>query len=380
LLQGYAQEKPLPSGVAMGKQAIQQAPEAAIGGMAGPVAGKLGGLAISGIGKLAKQGLGSLEGVGSGAVEEALKGTPSFRAALRGKISPDEIVENTRNALSYLKSQRSVAYQRQLADFAANQGPIDISPLKQDTMSLLKQYVQIGKNGQPNWTRSALGPSNSEGVKKIRDIVKTIQGWGSQPGDDTVLGLDMLKRQLDDFYSESSNARSFVAALRKNVKDRIVEAAPSYGQMTRSYSEATKLIRDVESGLMLRKQGISGRIIADQTLRRLTSAMRDNFVLRRELVNILGQQSGQDLAGQIAGQAMSSVIPRGLPGSGIGVGMGTIAGIINPKFWPVLIASSPRVSAEFLMLFGQGMKQTPGLTQAGAKFLSYLGASQQGKE
>lgn len=312
-------------------------------------------------GRAGRQILGSLTGTGKAAIEEAIKGSPSFKAALRGKISGDEIVQNTRDALAVLKSQRQAEYQARLSKLTGNQNLFDLSKIKNKADDVLKRYVRIDQNGQPDWSRSALGPENSEGVKKIKDIYEMIKSWGAKDGDQTVIGLDMLKRQLDDFYTESSNARAFVTNLRNVVKDEIVTTVPEYGKMTKAYEEATKLIKDVESGLMLRKQGISGRIIADQTLRRLTSAMRDNFELRRELVDVLGRKAGHDLAAEIAGHSMSSFIPRGIAGTGPAlVGQAALAYYVSPKFWPALIASSPRVMAEFLSVFGKGLKATKG--------------------
>ena len=57
-----------------------------------------------------------------------------------------------------------------------------------------------------------------------------------------------------------------------------------------------------------------------------------------------------------------------------------ITSFFKPEILPVLVVSSPRVSAEFLMLFGKGLKEYPGLYEAGVKFLSYLEAEKLHKE
>jgi hypothetical protein len=117
------------------------------------------------------------------------------------------------------------------------------------------------------------------------------------------------------------------------------------------------MIKDIESGLMMRKQGISGRIVADQTLRRLTSAMRDNFPLRNDLVNTLSTNGGVDVAGQVAGYSLSPAIPKGFAGT-LAVGEAAAAKFLNPKLWPLFVASSPRVQGEFLRLFGQALAES----------------------
>lgn len=336
--------------------------------MGGQAAAPALSLLAKGAGKVIKPVLGKLSGVGENAVNEAIqsgvkgtrsinpmKSTTEFDKALRGNTSGEEIVSNARTALNGLKEQRATAYQTKLTEVEKNIQPIDLRPLKLDTIDLMSKYNVKVKNGKIDTSRIAMGKT---GRNDISDIIETVSSWGSKPGDNTPLGLDTLKRQLDDFYSDSSQARQFVTVLRNKVKDTITTAVPEYAEMTKGYAEATKLIKDVESGLMMKKQGLSGRITADQTLRRLTSAMKDNFELRKDLVDILGAKGNEDLSGQIAGYTMNTAIPRGLAGTGPALaGQAAYAHFVNPSFWPVLAASSPRVQGEFLRLFGKGLAE-----------------------
>ena len=342
----------------------------------GQLAPKVASLAAAGVGKVAKPLLGKLSGVGPGAIEEAvlsgthtgMKGNPlksrtQFDQAMRGNVTGEEIVDNARTALNLLKDKRATAYQQNLQQVGQNTTAIDTRPMKQELVNLMGRYnVKVDPQGKLDMSRVAMGKT---GRNDIKEIVETVSSWGSKPGDNTALGLDTLKRQLDDFYSDSSQARQFVTAIRNNVKDTIVKAVPQYDEMTKGYSEATKLIKDVEADLMLRKQGMSGRVTADKTLRRLMSSMRDNFEMRRELVEILGDQGGKDLSGQIAGYTMNTAIPRGLAGTGPALtGQAAFAHFINPSFYGVIAASSPRVQGEFLRLFGKGLKEAGRITPA----------------
>ncbi len=314
--------------------------------------------------------LGRLTGAGTPAIKESIKGGEQFTKAMRGKITGEEIVENARGALNVMKESRASAYRTELQNLEKSGIQIDLAPIKGKTEKLLKQYTLVDQQGNVDWTRSALGSEKSEGVRKIKQIVKTINEWGEKKGDNTPLGLDTLKRQLDDFYSESSNARSFVASLRSEVKNTIVKEVPEYSRMMKGYEEATGLIKDIESNLMLRKQGISGRITADQTLRRLMSAMKDNFALRKDLLDALGTQGGEELTSQIAGYTMSEILPRGLMATLTTGGMATLT-YLNPKLWPILVASSPKISGEFLNLFGKYLGATKGIAELGGKAALY---------
>jgi hypothetical protein len=293
-----------------------------------------------------------------------LKSTTTYDKALRGKISGEDIVESARTALGRLKDARTGTYQAQLQSIAQQQQPIDLRPIKGEVASLMQKYnVKIDPaTGGIDTSRIAMGKS---GRNDIEDIIEEVSNWGTTQGDNTALGLDTLKRRLDDFYSDSSQARQFVTQLRNKVKDTIVANVPQYDEMTKGYTEATKIIKDVEAGLMLRKQGMSGRIVADQTLRRLMSAMKDNFTLRRELVDILGKEGGEELGQAIAGYAHSSVMPVGLSGTGPALlGSAALTKMVDPSFGALLAASSPRVQGEFLRLWGKGMKGSKAVAPA----------------
>lgn len=315
---------------------------------------------ISGIGKAAtlagrgiKQTLGATTGTGAGTIEEAIKGTEGFKRAMRGQITGEEVVDNAKEALQIIKGNRAAAYQEKLKQVATNQGDIDIAPVTAKINELADRFnvkISYSPSGLKfDTSRIAMGKS---GRKDILDVLKTLESWGGKEGDLTATGLDTLKRQLDDFYSDSSQARAFVAQLRNSVRDTVSKAVPEYGEMTKGYAEATNLIKDIESNLMLRKEGMSGRVTADQTLRRLTSAMRENFEMRKELLDALGSEAGTDIAGQVGGYAASQVIPRGLVGKMSAGSVGALA-YLNPKFWPMLAASSPRAVNEFMLIIGQ---------------------------
>jgi hypothetical protein len=352
------------SGIDVASGAAQQVTGGIIGKGAGAIIG-LGGKAVKGV-------LGKLTGTGLGAVETALESGPMFKKAIRNEITDKEVAQLAKDALSQVKEIRSTAYQTDLAALQQTNPPINTSMMKAKIKSLLNKYVDVDRvTGKPDWERSAIGMSDTEGVKKIQKIVKDVDSWGTRSNDNTALGLDMLKRQMDDFYSESSNARAFVASARNIVKDTITTNVPQYAQMTKKYADMTNMIKDIESGLLLRPSGISGRLVADQTLRRLVSSMREGFELRKELVEVLGKQAGTDLVGMIAGNSMKPIIPRGLTGSGFAVGGGIMAALVNPKFWPVLAASSPRLSGEFLRMYGKGLAEVRGLSPGAGMAIAF---------
>jgi hypothetical protein len=324
---------------------------------------------------IGKQVIGRLTGAGSGMVEEAfksgvaanpLKTTTNFSQAMRGKLDGDDVVGVAKSALGNIRDSRAAAYQAELQNIQGNTVAIDMTPIRSELGNLMQRYnIKVDPvTGAVDYSRVAMGRT---GRRDIKNVVDTITKWGTQAGDDTAIGLDTLKRQLDDFYSDSSQARQLVSSIRDRVRQTIVDAVPEYNTMTKGYAEATKLIKDIESGLMMRKQGMTGRVTADQTLRRLSSSMRDNFTLRNELVKELGARGAEDVAGAVAGHTASSWVPRGIEAAGLGSGTAVLS-YMNPKMLPLLAASSPRIAGEFIQALGYSSKLTKQIVRAIPKF------------
>lgn len=338
------------------------------------------------VGAAAKGGralMGRITGTGTGAVEEALAagaktaetgGVTSFDKAMKGEIPGEEIVNHARTALQAVRSQRAAAYKTQLD--AINQGPqksLDISPIRRKAMKLLDAYgLRISEEGEllPKFSGSEL---NKADMVKVQEIMDTTFRWGKTAGDRSPSGVDTLKRYYDNYYSDSSAIRQLVTSLKDETKQVLVKGIPGYEQMTKGYAEATNVLKDFESGLLLRKQGMSGRVTADQTLRRLISAMKDNYELRRDLVKVLGARGDVDLTGEVAGYAMSQVLPRGLAGASPFL-IGEVAmayKLLSPQWWPILALSSPRVAGEFLKVIGSTASKMPGMLPTTGKAAGY---------
>lgn len=329
---------------------------------------------------------GRLTNKGKLAIDEAYKNSPAFQRAVTGKITGEEISEHAKDALQGMREQRALAYQEKLAEISGvnPQGvaipgqpqpqmqSIDMTPIRDKTVELMRRYrIKIDPaTRKMDTSRVAMGKS---GANDIEDILDNVMQWGSKQGDDTALGLDTLKRQLDDFYSESSQARQFVTSLTKTVDDTISKAVPTYKEMTKGYAEATSLIKDLESGLMLKKSGINGRVTSDNILRRLLSSLKENFEMRGDLLKTLSNQTGQDILGEVAGYAMKDITPSVFSTSGAFL-LGESALIyLNPNLLPIVAASSPRLASRFLRTYGDMMRTMQGSSSLASQAMSYAG-------
>jgi hypothetical protein len=322
---------------------------------------------LGAVGKVTKETIGALTGGGPGLVEEAARGSSAFTKAMRGKMTGEEVVAHAKDALQSLRDQRGSAYRNELAKVRATPGALNNvkAGLDQELTTLMQpDEFQIGTTME--WkgkhARNKFDFSQSPLVKN-RDVVQRaiedITNWN----DNTALGLDNLKKRLSKYIDQVENqspAEVFLTRLEKNLSANLKSAIPEYGKMTKGYAEATNLIKDIESNLMLKKQGATfpiGRITADNTLRRLSSALRENFEMRKDLLQLLGNKSGMAIPAEVAGYVARQWIPRGGMGKILAAGGGAyFLKYLNPKFWPILLASSPRVVGEFLSAYGKAAK------------------------
>jgi len=333
---------------------------------------------VGAVGKVAKEITGALTGGGPGFIEEAAKGSPVFTKAMRGKLTGEEVVAHAKDALQSLRDQRGSAYRNELVKVRAKPGVLtnikvnldqELTALMQPDQFQIGTYqVWKGRHVQNKLDFSQSPLVKNQGV--VKRAIEDVTGWQ----DNTVLGLDNLKKRLGKYIDQverQSPAEVFLTRLEKNLSKGLKSAVPEYETMTKGYAEATNLIKDIESNLMLKKEGATfpiGRITADNTLRRLSSALRENFEMRKDLMRALGNKSGMDIPAEVAGYVANQWIPRGGMGKVLAAGGGAyFLKYLNPKFWPILLASSPRAVGEFLNAYGRAAKKMAPVTRVGAK-------------
>ena len=341
------------------KKTAKDIPGAAIAGMLGPVA-EAGIPAIGrGSTKLSEgimsQVIGKTTGKGREIPEAALKAghqmaespkgapKPAFTTAMRSQNIPYEqrqAVDAARRAVRSLATKRSESYRAAFKDIAGKGNIlIDRNPvMKVANDEYGKMFHTSAKTGKQF---TGLNEEDQRIVNKARDLVETWDEWNP-------VGVDSLKRQLDNIYSPNKKSRAYVSAIKDQVK-KSLSTVPGYSDMTASYAKASSLLDEIDKTLATGDKKAPAQVIS-----RLASAMKDDGI-RRELVEALSEETGEDLIGKLAGLQASQVLPSGVgPVGFIGSGLAA-AHYVNPKLYPILMAASPRASSEFLQLYGRGL-------------------------
>jgi len=299
--------------------------------------------------------LGATTGAGANSIRTAFAGGKPFRDALRGNTTGEEIYGQAKGALYAVKEDRALEYQKRLADISRQDNVmIDMKPIR-NKMQQLKQMFNIrdgvDANGKPtlDFSRSTL---DRNAINDVKDVIEKVNDWGTDPADLTPIGMDILKRQLDDFYSPSKNSRAFVTSLKKEVKNSISSKVPEYERMLSRYNESSGFIDEIEKTLSL-----GDRKSIDTGLRKLTTTLKDNYDFRNALIKKLDTHAGGNLEQLIAGTNLSGWMPTGLRGWTVesSAVLGTLFGQ-NPAFLALMPSASPRVVGEFVNILGRSLR------------------------
>jgi hypothetical protein len=322
--------------------------------------------AASKVGNIAKtvseQVLGASTGTGASSIRAAAQGSDTFVQAMRGNINPDDIVRSAQDAVENIANNRRSTYLNDLSAISQNKTALDISPIHDTLTTQLKAFnVRPNTDGTLDFSRSAIA-NNASARADIQGVYDTVKSWGTQKGDRTPVGLDTLKKQLGDFYTQSGSARAFVQSIKGAVSNALKTNVPGYDAMTSKYTSASNLLSDIKSAT-----GAGSNAKVDTIFTKLTTAMKADKDLRLEVMQQMQAAGDQpQLMDQIAGINMQSWIPRGLVGKGadVAAAMSFLLHSFNPSVIPALLSTSPRVVGEFVRTMGISADKVAKITDA----------------
>ena len=323
--------------------------------------------------------LGAASGVGLGPVREAVmsgfeggdRGL-AFRENLRGTVDYQEVVGDALDGLRELRAVRNAEYNAGKFDLSQDQTIMDFSQIDAALIQAVDNNTFKGR------------PKNAKTANALEQLDKVISEWRLlEPSEfHTPEGMDALKQEIGSLIDWKDNSKAYnlaAQAMYDKVGGAIRKQAPQYDKIMKDYSEASKLIMEIEKAFSLNKKST-----ADAALRKLTSVMRNNvntnYGARVSSAEELQAASGVPLMSKLAGQAMSSWTPRGLTGTAGGVGLPVVASYLsgNPLPLALLPAQSPRIVGEGVHATGRlaaGGTNTARMIEA---LLDELGMSSRG--
>jgi hypothetical protein len=304
-------------------------------------ANAMGGLA----GKAAQYGAGFSTGLSKEPFSEAFaagkKGAPEFAEHMRGKVAPEQLLDDVKQGLANMQNEMSAAYATAKTGWAADATPLDFGKIDAAFNKLESTTQHAGK--------SLVG---KEEASKIAEVRSVLDEWRADPSSHNAIGFDALKRRIDAIYPDSpkqSQAQRIISGTRNAVKNEIVAQVPEYASAMKGYEESLGLIRDIEKGLSAGDK--AAKTTALQKLQSMAKGkLADKY--RQELISKLEAEGGVSLRPAIAGQALSDWAPTGLGRLGAGLGAGA-AMLGSTKALAALPLTMPRVMGELFYGAGQ---------------------------
>lgn len=300
-------------------------------------------------GEGAAQVIGATTGAGASSIKEAAAGSPFFIEAMRGKISPEEIVQTAKDAVQTIADSRRSTYQAQLAKINDGaQHTHDFTPIQTAADKGLSDFgITRDAKGELNFDSSKFGSTADQ--TKVAQIMADVKNWGKDPAKQTTLGLDTLKQRIDNYITPDTKIGAFATSIKNTVRSEL-NNAPGYKQMTAGYTKASQLLDDIKSAT-----GVGGKSNVDTVFTKLTTAMKADKQMRLDIIHSMENAGNkQNLSAMIGGSNMSSLVPKGLVGRGIDVTTAyqMLSNTFEPRYIPMLLATSPRIVGEFVNALG----------------------------
>ena len=313
-------------------------------------------LAIAGRGalratELGGRGVANVLGLTTGAGKESIakafeagqrggEAAEQFRANISGRADPTEVLSLAKANLDEMNRLKQTEYRSGMVNIKKDKTVLDFADIDK---ALENAFNRVTYKGQVK---------NAKAAERITEVQQDVAQWKALDPNEfhTPEGLDALKQKIGDTLEsvpfEQKTARAAIGEIYNSVKSSIQKQAPTYANTMREYSVASEQIREIERALSLGK-GAS----VDTAMRKLQSLMRNNvqtnYGSRTKLAQQLEKVGGQEFMPGLAGQALSSVTPRGLqtataiPTGALAYGIGGL-----PSAGLSLLAASPRAVGE----------------------------------
>lgn len=297
------------------------------------------------------------------AVDEAIRsgqlGKKDFLQNMRRQVPFENVVDQARAGVQVMKNAMKDQYTSARGAIPGKTGWADDTTHLPNAMpEIQKAYADLVASMKTASGRVKIDPAEMSVVQRIGDA---INDWANAPAH-TVEELDGLKQRIANLKPDNvlhSQARRAASTMANKVKQIIVDQAPQYKQAMNDYWQQSSKIEEIEKGLSLGEKSS-----VDTALRKLHSVLNNNvntnFGARQKYADIIKNETGIDLMPALAGQVMSSKLPRGLARifGGAEAGAATLATILgNPLaglgIGANLLMSMPRVAGEGFYKVGQ---------------------------
>jgi len=341
-----------------------------------PVVGAIARASGKMAGRVATEVTGALTGTSQETVEQAFlaakkggKDLDTLTASMRGKTTPEQLVNTMRENVSLVAQNRSQLFAETLNELGDS--VVKTQPAKDNFRKTIESVgIVVKDDGTLDFANNKLR-NVSQAQAKIN------KAWAEVINMPETLSLKDLDTTRQAVKAISSIAGDEPSA---NLGNMLIEDATrsvrlageqvdGYGKMLDNFGETNEFLGELSRGLS------SGeKATVDQAYRRIATTLKTNNEQRMALVKELDEATGGALLADISGQQLSEVLPRGIfrqISAGI-AGGAAITGSVSPALLPSLVLASPRVVGEVARSLGIGAAKADALIDAIAEARSVL--------
>lgn len=307
--------------------------------------------------------VGKVSRVGDDSIVELFKRPELVKISRQYKNSAgqlqDDVLDAAKKSVEKLVKERSDDYLSRLSNIdtgARNAGILD--DVKNATKKVMDDFdiVETYAGKTAGKTAKGVNLANST-IVEGENVVKKVLEKTLSYTDDSVKGLDKLKRQLNTFSSqlsgkEKKEAKKVVDTILNSIKSSLDNNVSGYKELTSGYREASQLLDEINAVF-----NISGN--KETAFNKLVGSFKPGKENRVKLLSYLGG----DLSDKIIASRFTDTARGGvLSGIANVVGIGGILadGELNSKDIPYIIAmallSSPRATGEITSALGKTTK------------------------
>lgn len=322
--------------------------------------------------RLATQGAaevqGTLTGTSAETIEQAFiaarkggRDLDELTTALRGRTTPEQLVNNARESVSVVDQRRQELFRETIGELGNE--IVETAPAKEafkDTLSRFK--VQIDDNGMLDFSNSELRTveqAQSKLQKAWQEISDMPDTMPLSAVDTTRQAIRAIKEIAGDDPS-ANKANALIDDAARAVR-QVGEQVEGYGQLLDNFEDTSEFLEQLTRGL-----STGDKKTIDQAYRRLATTLRTNNEQRAALLEDLDKATDGALLSTVAGQQLSETLPRGIfrqIAAGI-AGTGFITGGLSASFLPALVFASPRVTGEVIRALGISARKAETLVDA----------------
>jgi len=268
------------------------------------------------------------------------------------EIYATDVVDKVKRILNDMKIEKNKAYNDKMAELKTTESSISFNLIDEAMQNLYDSKVKY-KTNKPN-------PERLKRWQEIKDKINEYKKNGLNKPDD----FDQLKQDINTINDDlqfGSQDKTIFDPIQRTVREAINKDAPVYAEIMSDYMDATLQIQELDRTFSLNK-GRTGK--TDQALRKLQSIFRNNsntnYGARIGNIQAIVDRN-PDIMPALAGQMMSSDLPRGLDslipkGAGVGMMATATAGLYNPWMIPLMLSQSPKLMGNILYKAGSGLR------------------------